>query len=65
MQARQAEKLHKDLVRVLKGVEQGIVEVPTENKAFLLKLNDKIGTTINQITASYLQPLVLQIVGNP
>ena len=53
------EQLKKDLVRALKGVEMGIVEVPSEaNKAVLVSLYHKVGTQLNGTNSAFLQPIV-------
>jgi len=62
VQAKQATKIFRDLVRVLEGVKQGIVEVPEANKALLLKLNEKLGGQVNAITALYVQPIVSKLL---
>lgn len=53
----------KNIVRALKGVEQGIIEAPSEsNKAVLLQLNQKVGTLMSEENAAFLQPLVSKLL---
>lgn len=55
--------LKKSMVRLLKGVEQGIVEVPSDsNKAVLLQLNQKIGTQMSENNVAFLQPIVSKLL---
>lgn len=55
--------LKKSVVRALKGVEQGILEAPSDsNKAVLLQLNQKVGTQISEENAAFLQPIVSKLL---
>lgn len=57
------EQLKRDLVRVLKGVETGVVDVPSEaNKAVLMSLYHKIGTQLNGTNAAFLHPIVSDLL---
>jgi len=57
------QQLRKDLVRVLKAVEQGVIEAPSEaNKAVLLHLNEFIGRQLNENNSAFIQPLVAKLL---
>jgi len=57
------EQLKRGLVRALKGVEMGLVEVPSEaSKAVLLNLYHKVGSQLNDTNAAFLQPIVSSLL---
>lgn len=57
------QQLRRDLVRVLKAVEQGVIQAPSEaNKAVLLHLNETIGRQLNENNSAFIQPLVAKLL---
>lgn len=57
------EQLKKDLVRALKGVEMGVIDVPNEaNKAVLVSLYHKVGAQLNGTNAAFLHPIVSDLL---
>ncbi len=57
------QRLKEDVVRVLKAVEQGVVEAPSpSNKALLKHICERIGTQVTDTNAAYLQPLIASLL---
>jgi len=63
VEASERQGLKKNLIRVLKGVEEGVVEVPSEaNKAILLQLNSKVGRQLSNDNSAFLQPIIAKLL---
>lgn len=57
------DRLRKDMVRALKAVEMGVIEVPSEaGKVLLTKLSEKVGSQLNTTNSAFLQPIVQSLL---
>lgn len=57
------DRLRKDMVRALKAVELGVIDVPSEaGKVLLTKLSEKVGSQLNTTNSAFLQPIVQSLL---